>query len=76
MSSEEFSQRIGKWRDRAVSPCFCIGGAYGLSAQVSRQCSESLSLSAFTFPHELALLLLLEQLYRAFCILHHHPYHK
>ncbi len=56
-------------------PCFIVGGAYGLDEEVRRRAWKCLSLSAMTFPHELARVLLLEQLYRAECILRNVPYH-
>ena len=55
---------------------FAIGGAEGLSAVIKRQAQWCLSLSPLTFPHELARLLLLEQLYRARTILEGGPYHR
>ncbi len=55
---------------------FVVGGAYGLAAGVLDRASQRLSLSAFTLPHELARLVLLEQLYRAGTILRGEPYHK
>lgn len=53
-----------------------IGGAYGLDNAVLDQAKEILSLSPLTFSHQLVRLVLLEQLYRAFSILHNTDYHK
>ena len=53
-----------------------IGGAYGFSEEVYSRCDLMLSLSAMTFNHELALLVLLEQVYRAGTIMNGHPYHN
>lgn len=53
-----------------------IGGAYGLNAAVKARGDLCLSLSKFTFPHQLARLLLLEQTYRAMTILRNEPYHN
>ncbi|MCP4363350.1 MAG: 23S rRNA (pseudouridine(1915)-N(3))-methyltransferase RlmH [Chloroflexi bacterium] len=55
---------------------FLIGGPMGLSDEVLSNCQESLSLSRLTFPHEIARLLLLEQLYRAATIVAGESYHK
>jgi len=55
---------------------FLIGGAYGLAPSLRNGCRERVSLSPLTLPHDMALLVLLEQLYRAFTILAGHPYHK
>ena len=55
---------------------FVIGGAYGLSDEILARARHQLSLSAFTLPHELARLVLAEQLYRAGTIARGEPYHK
>ena len=55
---------------------FVIGGASGLSPSLNNSASWQLSLSSFTFPHEIARLLLIEQLYRANTITQRGPYHK
>lgn len=55
---------------------FLIGGAYGLSDELVRRADRTLSLSAFTLPHDLARLVLAEQLYRAGTIARNEPYHK
>jgi 23S rRNA (pseudouridine1915-N3)-methyltransferase len=55
---------------------FLIGGAFGLSDDVLRRATHKLSISAFTLPHELARLVLTEQIYRAGTIARGEPYHK
>ncbi|MCB0618608.1 MAG: 23S rRNA (pseudouridine(1915)-N(3))-methyltransferase RlmH [Saprospiraceae bacterium] len=54
---------------------FQIGGAYGFSEEVYRRADRKIALSAMTFSHQLVRLIFLEQLYRAFSILHNEPYH-
>jgi 23S rRNA (pseudouridine1915-N3)-methyltransferase len=75
------SAELASWmlaeRERALRDvAFVIGGAYGLSPAVRNAASQRLSFSRFTFPHELARLLLAEQLYRAGTITRGEPYHK
>jgi 23S rRNA (pseudouridine1915-N3)-methyltransferase len=55
---------------------FAIGGAEALPEPVLARAERRLSLSTLTFPHELARLLLYEQLYRAYTIRRHEPYHR
>lgn len=55
---------------------FFVGGAYGFSDKFLNECDYVLSFSKLTFSHELARIVLLEQIYRGFCINKNHPYHK
>ncbi len=54
---------------------FLIGGAYGTADLLLKKAKGVLSLSALTFPHQIVRLIMAEQIYRAFTILHHEPYH-
>ncbi|NLX83128.1 MAG: 23S rRNA (pseudouridine(1915)-N(3))-methyltransferase RlmH [Clostridiales bacterium] len=74
--SEELSQRIRTWHDESASVCFIIGGSLGLSQGVLQRANLKLSLSRMTFPHQLARVMLLEQLYRAYKIISGERYHK
>lgn len=75
-SSVRFAAWLGEHRDGGRDASFIIGGAYGLSDAVRRRATLSLSLSPWTLPHEMARLVLAEQLYRAGTILRGEPYHK
>ena len=76
-TSAELAAWMQAERERALRDvAFVIGGAYGLSPVVRETAAERLSFSRFTFPHELARLLLAEQLYRAGTIVRGEPYHK
>jgi 23S rRNA (pseudouridine1915-N3)-methyltransferase len=76
MNSLKFSQWLGAISEREKRLTFTIGGAYGLSYGLKQHCKETISLSPMTLPHKLCMLVLIEQIYRAFTILKHHPYHK
>jgi 23S rRNA (pseudouridine1915-N3)-methyltransferase len=76
VSSEELAQFIERERISAIPLLFAIGGADGFSEQMRKSADFVLSLGKLTLPHELARVVLLEQLYRAFTILNHHPYHS
>ena len=76
MTSPQLAQWLQDLRERARDVAFFVGGAYGLSPQLVTSADARLSLSAFTFPHELARLVLAEQLYRAGTIVRGEPYHK
>ena len=76
MSSEQFAAWIGRERDSGAQHLhFAIGPADGWSAQIRQRADLVLSFGPMTFPHELARVILAEQLYRAFTILAGHPYH-
>lgn len=76
LSSRQFAAILGQWiEDPGNQPCFIIGGAFGLSDAVRGRCGMTLGLGPMTMSHELARVVLLEQLYRAAAILHGHPYH-
>jgi 23S rRNA (pseudouridine1915-N3)-methyltransferase len=77
-SSRELAARLKSWEDAARTPCFIVGGAFGLSDEVRERARLSgalFSLGRITLPHELARVVLLEQLYRAASINKGLPYH-
>ncbi|MDD4080931.1 MAG: 23S rRNA (pseudouridine(1915)-N(3))-methyltransferase RlmH [Eubacteriales bacterium] len=71
-----FSRRVKRLYEAPTDTVFVIGGSLGLSEAVLARADEKLSLSALTFPHQLARVVLLEQLYRAFKIMANERYHK
>jgi 23S rRNA (pseudouridine1915-N3)-methyltransferase len=77
LDSSGLAQQVSSWMDRGLSQvALVIGGADGLPDQVRRRADSMLSLSRLTLPHRLARLVLVEQIYRALCILSNVPYQK
>jgi len=77
LSSEELANFVGKHQDRGTQVMlFAIGPADGFTEASLKAAQFQLSLGKMTLPHELALVVLVEQLYRAFTILKGHPYHS
>lgn len=76
LTSEAFARRLAESDMRGGRQVFVIGGSLGLSPAVVSRADEKLSLSKMTFPHQLARVLLLEQLYRACKINAGEKYHK
>lgn len=76
LSSLEFSHWLQKRLLHTSYLTFIIGGARGLTQQMKANTHELLSLSPMTFTHQMSRLILIEQLYRAFEIQSHSPYHK
>lgn len=77
LDSVEFSKYLkNKLESNGASISFVIGGSYGLSNELKKRVNDSICLSKMTFPHQLARLILLEQIYRAFKILNNETYHK
>ena len=75
-SSRELARRLERWRAAARPLVLVIGGSRGLGTAVLEQADARWSLGPLTLPHELARVVVLEQLYRAFTMLEGHPYHK
>ena len=76
MSSEQFATWLQRRREQAKDLAFIIGGAHGLGDAAQRLGSTRLALAPWTLPHEIARLVLAEQLYRAGTIVRGEPYHK
>ena len=77
ISSPELAKEIERWQNGGMKEVsFVIGGADGVSAEVAARADFRLSLSFLTFTHEMARVVMLEQLYRAYTILKGYPYQK
>ncbi len=76
LSSEELAEFVQQHLERGSQELiFAIGPADGWSAAALARAQQTLSLGKITLPHELARVVLAEQIYRAFTILNNHPYH-
>jgi 23S rRNA (pseudouridine1915-N3)-methyltransferase len=76
LDSSEFADFLQKAREEDRDLAFVIGGAFGLARDVSARASVKLSLAPWTLPHEIARLVLAEQIYRAGTIVRGEPYNK
>lgn len=77
LNTEGFADLISKkLKSGSNKLCFAIGGAHGWDNSVRERANLLLSLSSLTFPFQMARLILIEQIYRAFSILNNIPYHK
>lgn len=77
VTSEELAKKIDKLGIQGVSHItFIIGGSIGLGEEVLERSNYALSFSKMTFPHQLMRVILLEQIYRSYRIIHGEPYHK
>ena len=76
LSTRQMSQQLQTWMGSGQDVAFIIGGADGLHALVKSSTKQILAMSTMTLPHGLVRILLAEQLYRAYSLLHNHPYHR
>lgn len=75
-STEQLAGRLDEWMQSGQDVTLLVGGPEGLSDECMALAQEHWSLSALTFPHPLVRIILAEQLYRAWSVLRHHPYHR
>ncbi len=75
-SSEELARRLAGWMHEARPVALAIGGSHGLDPALIEAAADRWSLGPLTLPHELARVVVAEQLYRASTILRGEPYHK
>ena len=64
------------WMAAGISPCFIIGSADGLAPEFKQSAQKMMALSGCTLPHGMVRVMLAEQLYRAWSLIHNHPYHR
>lgn len=75
-STSDLSQALKRWLESGKHTVLLVGGPDGLAESSKVKADELWSLSALTFPHPLVRVILAEQLYRAWSLLHNHPYHR
>ena len=75
-TTEQLAGKLQSWLQQGRDLAFIIGGADGLDHSVLNRCEQHWSLSKLVFPHALVRVMLTEQLFRAWSILNHHPYHR
>jgi len=76
LTTRQLAQKMGEWMGGGRDVAFVIGGADGLHESVKSGAQQRWALSPMTLPHGLVRVLLAEQLYRAYSLLHNHPYHR
>jgi len=76
-SSRKFAQFIEQRQNQSIRKCiFIAGGAFGFDKRLYQRANIKISLSEMTFSHQLIRIIFLEQLYRAYSIIHNFPYHN
>ena len=76
-TSEQLAEEMQRWQDSGTKEVtFIVGGPNGVSSELSERVSKRWSLSRLTLTHEMARVVLFEQLYRAYTIIHGLPYQK
>ncbi|MDD5034249.1 MAG: 23S rRNA (pseudouridine(1915)-N(3))-methyltransferase RlmH [Methylococcaceae bacterium] len=75
-STEELADSLARWLGEGRNLCLLVGGPDGLAPACLARADERWKLSALTLPHPLVRVVLAEQIYRAWSLLHKHPYHR
>lgn len=75
-TTQEFALKLATWRDAGDDLALLVGGPEGLAPACLARADYHWSLSPLTFPHPLVRVIIAEQVYRAWTILHNHPYHR
>jgi len=76
VTTKVLTKKIENWMQQAQDISLVIGGADGLDDQFKNNANEIWSLSLMTLPHQLIRVIVAEQVYRAWSIMHNHPYHR
>ena len=76
LSTVQLAKYFESWRETSQDVAFYIGSADGLDAQFKQSADLAIRLSSLTLPHMMVRVLLAEQLYRAWSVIHNHPYHR
>jgi 23S rRNA (pseudouridine1915-N3)-methyltransferase len=76
LASDALARELDRWRTAARPVCLILGGSHGLAEDLVQSADLAWSLGPLTLPHELARVVVLEQVYRAWTILRGEPYHK
>lgn len=76
VTTPELSSMLKKWLTLGQDIAILVGGPEGFAPDIKKKFDAMISLSALTFPHPLVRIILAEQIYRAWSILHNHPYHR
>lgn len=76
LDTRRFADTLNQWHQSSASLCLIIGGPDGLEASLKQQCHGLFRLSSMTMPHPLVRVVLIEQIYRAWSLINHHPYHR
>ena len=75
-STEQLAEQMQNWFSDGRDVSLMIGGPDGLATKCSEIATQTWSLSALTLPHPLVRIVVAEQLYRAWTVIHNHPYHR
>jgi 23S rRNA (pseudouridine1915-N3)-methyltransferase len=75
-TTKQLAAQMKDWMQGGRDVAFIIGGADGLHESVKQAAQQMIALSALTLPHAFVRVLLAEQLYRAYSLMHNHPYHR
>jgi len=75
-STEDLAEALARWLQNGRDVALLVGGPDGLSPACLKRANQRWSLSKLTFPHPVVRIIVAEQIYRAWSILQHHPYHR